>query len=103
MESKREDRRKFRQKVYNTKRWRDLRTQKIQEQPLCQDCLKEGKITPAQEVHHIKSFCKRGLTPEEVEKRAFDYDNLVCLCKSCHIKRHTPDGMTMKDKLLKYS
>ena len=99
--SRREQRRKERQAVYNTRRWKDLRNLMIQEHPLCQDCLENGRLTPAEEVHHAISPFRKGLSPEEKEMLAFDSDNLVCLCKECHIKRHMKD-MPMSKKLDKY-
>lgn len=96
-------RHKERQEIYNTKRWKDLRRLIVQEHPLCEDCLKNGRITPTEEVHHILSPFKKGLSEEEKIKRAYDVDNLVALCKDCHIKRHHKDELTMKEKLLKYS
>ena len=99
--SRREQRRKERQAVYNTRRWKDLRNLMIQEHPLCQDCLENGRLTPAGEVRHAISPFRRGLSPEEKERLAFDPENLVCLCKECHIKRHMKD-MPMSKKLDKY-
>lgn len=102
-ENTREQRRKFRQSIYNTPQWKNLRALKVQNNPLCEKCLEEGKITPTQEVHHILSFCKRGLTEEEVYKRAFDYDNLMSLCKDHHILIHHPEGfVSVKDLIKKY-
>lgn len=98
---KKEDRKKERQKVYNSSRWKSIREYMKQTYPLCQDCLKNGKVTPMEEVHHIESPFKRGLSQEEKEKRAYSLDNLVCLCKQCHINRHHPEG-TIIDKLRKY-
>ena len=97
-----QDRRKERQKLYNTSEWIETRNYMRQKYPLCQDCLKKGLITPMEEVHHLKSPFARGISLEEKYKRAFSEDNLICLCKNCHIKRHCPDG-TIKDKILKYS
>lgn len=97
-----DQRHKERQELYNTSRWKSLRELMVQKYPLCQDCLKEGRITPTQEIHHIKSPFAKGLTLEEKEKRAYDVDNLVALCRECHIKRHHPEG-TIQDKIKKYS
>jgi 5-methylcytosine-specific restriction protein A len=99
--TRRELRRKERQAIYNTKRWKDLRRLMVQEHPLCQDCLENGRLTPTEEVHHAISPFRRGLSPEEKERLAFDPDNLVCLCKECHIKRHMKD-LPMSKKLDKY-
>lgn len=95
-------RNKERQALYQSKRWKDLREYMVQKYPLCQDCLKEGRITPTSEIHHIKSPFVIGLTEEEKARRAYDENNLVALCRDCHIKRHHPNG-TIKDKLKKYS
>ena len=92
-----------RQSIYNTKRWKDLRLWMVQHHPLCEDCLKKGKITPTEEIHHILSPFSKNCTQEEKERRAFDEKNLVALCKDCHIKRHHQDELTMKEKLIKYS
>lgn len=97
-----DDRHKERQAIYNTKRWKELRSWMVQEYPLCQDCLKKGIITPTQEIHHIKSPFVSGLTEEEKINRAYDVENLVALCRDCHIKRHHSDELTMKEKILKY-
>ena len=100
--TRKELRRKERQAIYNTRRWKELRKLMVQAHPLCEDCLKRGVLTPTEEVHHLKSPFRRGLSPEEKERLAFDPDNLVCLCKECHIKRHMKD-LPMSKKILKYS
>ena len=97
-----EERRKERQELYQSKRWKELRTYMVQKYPLCQDCLKEGKITATQEVHHIKSPFVKGLTDDEKYRRAYDEGNLVCLCRECHWRRHHPEGI-IQDKLNKYA
>lgn len=94
-------RRKERQELYQSRRWKEVRIYMVQKYPLCQDCLKAGKITATQEVHHLKSPFVKGLTPEEKERRAYDEDNLVCLCSECHWRRHHPEGI-IQDKLKKY-
>jgi len=52
---------------------------------LCEECLKQGLITPAQEVHH-----KIHLTPQTINipEIALNWDNLEALCKDCHLKQH---------------
>ena len=49
------------------------------EHPLCEMCLKEGRLTPVQEVHHILPVSKGGTHAR---------DNLMSLCQSCHTKIH---------------
>lgn len=96
-------RKKERQEIYNTKRWVMLRDYMRATYPLCQDCLKQGRITPMQEVHHILSPFVRNISQEEKERRAFDVYNLVCLCSECHHKRHGTDRkINIKDYIQKY-
>ena len=97
-----EARRAERQKVYNTKRWKELRLYMVMKYPLCQDCLKAGRITPTEEIHHIKSPFRKGLTPDEKDRLAYDETNLVALCRECHRKRHHHDD-PIQVKLKKYA
>ena len=71
------------QKVYNTRRWKDLRARKMADNPLCEECERKGKVIPAKEVHHLKPF--------EIDydlSLAYDYDNLISLCVECHKEAH---------------
>lgn len=52
---------------------------------LCEDCLKEGKIVAAEEVHHIKPITKYTVNNPEI---ALNWDNLVALCREHHRQRH---------------
>ena len=55
--------------------WRRIRAQYIQAHPLCEQCEKEGRLTPAEEVHHILPLANGG-THDEMY--------LMALCKGCH-------------------
>ena len=55
--------------------WKRLRDRYIKAHPLCERCAKDEKVTPAEEVHHIKPLSHGGTNDE---------DNLMSLCKSCH-------------------
>lgn len=72
-----------RRKVYNSERWRRLRAWKFACNPLCEMCLKEDKVVPAEDVHHIVSFMSTD-DPNQRTFLAYDYDNLMSLCKQCH-------------------
>ena len=63
-------------KVYGY-RWRKIRGAYLQKNPLCEDCLLTGKLTPADEVHHRIPIAEGGSHAE---------DNLRSLCQSCHTK-----------------
>ena len=79
--------RKERIAVYQTPLWKQMRDVQITEHPWCADCESEGRLTPAQDVHHRISFMATS-DPCERSRLAFDPDNLVSLCKKCHQKRH---------------
>jgi len=50
----------------------------LAQQPLCEDCLAEGRVTIGGEVHHI--IAKRDGGEDS-------FDNLMTLCKSHHSQR----------------
>jgi len=82
-----EMKRKERMKVYNSQKWRSLRDWKLTSDPLCEMCIKHGKTTPTEEIHHITSF----MTTDDPIKRthlAYNYENLMSLCQVCHQKIH---------------
>ena len=76
-----------RRKIYSSTRWKKLRAWKFTCNPLCEDCEEQGKITPAEDIHHIKSFMSTD-DPDERIRLAYDFDNLQSLCKKCHQKKH---------------
>lgn len=78
--------REDRQKIYQSAKWKKLRTAKLMANPLCEVCLAKGIITPAIDVHHKDSFMNyQGLKRTE---KAYDINNLVSLCKECHAQEH---------------
>lgn len=82
-----QNKRKERQEIYQTTRWRQLRLAKLLASPLCEVCLQQDKVTPAVDVHHKISF----LTAKDYSNKmrlAYDYDNLMAICKTCHAKEH---------------
>lgn len=63
--------------LYYRKAWKQLRLDHLSENPLCEYCLREGKITLATVVDHIK--------PHKGDLRLFlDPHNLQSLCKLHH-------------------
>lgn len=77
--------RKLRQQAYQNTAWRKLRDTYMHQHPICEKCLKQGKITPATDVHHIRSPFQHG---EINYNLLLDYDNLMALCKDCHGNIH---------------
>ena len=58
-------------------RWHRLSVHKRTIDPLCENCLNEGRVTPADEVHHIVPIA---VAPELRLK----IGNLMSVCRSCH-------------------
>lgn len=75
-------------------RWRKIRNAYIQAHPLCEHCQKNGRITPAQEVHHILPLEHGG---------THDTSNLRALCKPCHSRESALDGDRWRQQLRVYS
>lgn len=75
------DMRKLRKQAYQNTTWRKLRDTYMKEHPICEECLKTGKITPATDVHHKKSPFRNG---EVNYGLLLDDKNLMSLCKECH-------------------
>jgi 5-methylcytosine-specific restriction protein A len=76
-----------RRRIYNSERWRKLRKLKFSYNPLCELCQKEGIVISAEDIHHIISF----MSADDIEQRyhlAYDFDNLLSLCKVCHQRLH---------------
>lgn len=63
--------------------WRRLRAAYAKAHPLCEECLKKGRLTPVEEVHHIVPLNRGGKN---------EWDNLMSLCQSCHTKIHYQMG-----------
>jgi len=55
--------------------WKRIRDAYISAHPLCEQCDAAGRITPAEEVHHILPLSEGGTHAR---------DNLMALCASCH-------------------
>ncbi len=68
---------------YQSVAWQAVRRQAlVRDHGLCQHCLKEGRITPAETVHHIIEI-RRNWSLRLV------LSNLVSLCLACHNKAHS--------------
>lgn len=85
---KQTDMRKLRQSAYNTTAWRKLRETYLKQNPLCEECLKKGKVTAASSVHHIKSPFQNGCVNQAL---FLDFDNLESICHDCHAELHNKE------------
>lgn len=63
--------------------WKRIRDRYIARHPLCEQCQRDDKITPATEVHHIQPLSRGGTHAE---------DNLMSLCHVCHSSITARDG-----------
>jgi len=57
------------------RRWRNISALYLSKHPLCAECQKAGRLTPATETHHIIPAAAGGSDRDE---------NLMGLCKPCH-------------------
>ena len=67
--------------------WKRIRDRYAAAHPLCEMCLKEGKTTIAEDVHHIESFMSTD-DPMRRMALAYDYENLMSICKMHHQMIH---------------
>ena len=58
--------------------WKRIRDSYIAEHPLCEQCQRDGKLTPAEEVHHIQPLALGGSN---------DKTNLQLLCPTCNLRK----------------
>lgn len=63
--------------------WKRIRDRYIKSHPLCEECQKQDRLTPAEEVHHILPLSKGG---------SHETSNLMALCKSCHSRTTAESG-----------
>ena len=68
--------------------WKRIRDRYIKAHPLCEECKKAGRVTPAQEVHHIMPLSKGGTNVDS---------NLMSLCKPCHSRITAESGDRWRD------
>ena len=66
------------QRLLNSKRWKELRAWKLQQNPLCELCQAEGYVTSAIDIHH-KTPVESARTPQEMEALCFNPSNLQSL------------------------
>jgi 5-methylcytosine-specific restriction endonuclease McrA len=82
-------------RMIQRKEWQQLRRWKLSEYPLCEDCYAKGYAEHAVEVHHVTPV-EQALSVAEMQRLMFAPDNLVSLCHTCHVARHT--AMKSKSK-----
>ena len=63
--------------MYQTNQWRKLRQSQLSKQPLCQACLRKGRVIQAQHIDHVFPWKSLG-------KEAFYRNIFQSLCAECH-------------------
>lgn len=68
---------------YHNSGWKKIRAVKLNRDPLCEMCRREGRYVSATLVHHIKPLSEGGNNV---------MSNLMSLCDSCHSRIHAGRG-----------
>ena len=95
------------QRLLNSKQWKELRRWYMQQHPLCERCIEEGEaagipggyITSSVDCHHIIPE-ESARTEQEMERLAYDPNNLKALCIPCHVKTHKEMGKNTKKQVM---
>ena len=77
---------KYAESFYKSRAWQNCaRAYKASKGGLCERCLKDGKITAGEIVHH-----KIHLTPQNINDPAvtLNWENLELVCRDCHAAEH---------------
>lgn len=69
--------------------WKRIRDSYISQHPLCEECERNGKLTRAEEVHHILPLSRGGTHAKS---------NLMALCTPCHSAITARDGDRWHDR-----
>ena len=94
------------QRLLNSKRWMKVKRQVWQRaEGLCERCKRDGiaergvpYITPGVDCHH-KIPVESAKTEQEMERLAYDVNNIELLCIACHIKTHQEMRSHKADKV----
>ena len=79
---------------YNSKRWKDLARLKKMMNPTCERCQEEGRITPAENIHHIKH-----IKITDIDRYHWlDINNLLSVCIRCHNDLHDRGNKSLDSK-----
>ena len=77
---------------YGRSHWKRLRNEFLLSHPFCEMCLKEGVMTKANEVHHIRPLSIGG---------GDELDNLMAICTPCHSRITSREGGRWKSQTIR--
>jgi len=79
--------REFAVEFYHSKAWKKARADYARSKGrLCERCLKAGRYTPGEIVHHKVQLTPENITDPEV---ALSWENLELLCREHHAEVHS--------------
>ena len=76
----------YAERFYKSKAWQNCRREYVKSAGgLCEECLKEGRVTVGVIVHHINH-----VSPDNIQDPSvlLNFDNLELVCRDCHAKMH---------------
>ena len=80
---------------YGKGSWKRARLQALnRDHWLCQECLRQGRVRTAREVHHLQPL-------EEHPELGLELSNLESLCHECHEATKTRPARERKPKTIK--
>ena len=83
-------------KLYNSSRWQRLRKQFLMKHPLCVECKKRDRVTPATVVDHV-------IPHKGNEELFWSQENWQPLCKSCHDRKTAKEDGRWRKKGIVYT
>lgn len=76
----------FAKDFYKSRAWINCRAAYLSSrQYLCERCLKDGRYTPADTVHHIVKLTPNNIFDPEI---TLNWKNLMAVCRDCHAALH---------------
>ena len=76
-----------RRKIYQSKKWQELRNAHFIANPLCYICSLMNRVKSGEDVHHLRHL--EDLDGAELEYEAYNPLNIITVCKTCHQKLHS--------------
>lgn len=76
----------YAERFYKSKAWQACRDAYARSRGgLCEECLRQGRYTPGEIVHHKVHITPGNIHQPEV---TLNFENLELLCRECHAKQH---------------
>lgn len=90
----------YAKEFYKSTAWKKCRETYIKSVGgLCEICAKHGKVTPAEEVHHIKHINEKNITDTNI---TLAWSNLCAVCRECHRREHSKHKQSLRYTIDEY-